>query len=68
LRPALSLNAGIFASPVYSAVGRANLVPEKERKIQWDTVVEKPWKACSWAEKYGVFIAIEPLNRFETDL
>jgi len=43
------------------------MVPENERKVQWDTVVENLGKACEWAEKYGVFIAIEPLNRFETD-
>ena len=61
------LECNVLAGPVYSAVGRATLVPEKERKIQWDTVVENLGKACKWAEKYGVFIAIEPLNRFETD-
>lgn len=61
------LGASVFAGPLYSAVGRANLVPEKDKKIQWDTVVENLGKACGWAEKYGVFMAIEPLNRFETD-
>ncbi|OQA23300.1 MAG: D-tagatose 3-epimerase [Actinobacteria bacterium ADurb.Bin346] len=61
------LECKVLAGPVYSAVGRATLVPEKERKVQWDTVVENLGKACKWAEKYGVFIAIEPLNRFETD-
>jgi len=61
------LECNVLAGPVYSAVGRANLVGQKEKKIQWDTVVENLGKACKWAEKYGVFIAIEPLNRFETD-
>ncbi len=61
------LECSVLAGPVYSAVGRANLVPEKDRKIQWDTVTENLGKACAWAEKYGVVIAIEPLNRFETD-
>lgn len=61
------LECNVLAGPVYSAVGRANLVNQKEKKIQWDTVVENLGKACKWAEKYGVFIAIEPLNRFETD-
>ena len=61
------LDCNVFAGPVYSAVGRASMVPENERKIQWDTVVENLGKACQWAEKYGVFIAVEPLNRFETD-
>lgn len=61
------LECDVFVGPVYSAVGRAGLVPGKKKKIQWDTVVENLGKACDWAEKYGVFIAIEPLNRFETD-
>ena len=61
------LECKVFAGPVYSAVGRAGMVPQKEKKIQWDTVVENLGKACKRAEEYGVFIAIEPLNRFETD-
>ncbi|MBE3089946.1 MAG: sugar phosphate isomerase/epimerase [Actinobacteria bacterium] len=61
------LDCDVFAGPVYSAVGRASMVGENERKVQWDTVVENLSKACQWAQKYGVFIAIEPLNRFETD-
>ena len=44
-----------------------SMVPESEKKVQWATVVENLGKACKWAEKYGVYIAIEPLNRFETD-
>ena len=61
------LECDMLDGPVYSAVGRASMVPEKERKIQWDTVVENLGKVCQWAEKLGVYIAIEPLNRFETD-
>jgi len=67
LEACVDLNCNIFAGPAYSAVGRASMVPENERKVQWNTVVENLGKACQWAEKYGVFIAIEPLNRFETD-
>jgi len=61
------MECSLLTGPVYSAVGRASLVPENEKKIQWETVVENLKKACGWAEKYGVNIAIEPLNRFETD-
>jgi len=53
--------------PVYSAVGRASLVPEEEKKREWATVVQNLKKAAEWAEELGVYIAIEPLNRFETD-
>ncbi len=61
------MECSLLTGPVYSAVGRATLVPENEKKIQWETVVENLKKVCAWAEKYGVNIAIEPLNRFETD-
>jgi D-psicose/D-tagatose/L-ribulose 3-epimerase len=62
-----SLECQVFGGPVYSAVGRAAMVPEAEKKVQWETAVENLGKACQWAEKYGIYIAIEPLNRFETD-
>ncbi|MDD5658839.1 MAG: sugar phosphate isomerase/epimerase [Actinomycetota bacterium] len=67
LEACVELECNLFVGPVYSAVGRSGMVAEDEKKIQWDTVVENLGKACKWAEKYGVFIAIEPLNRFETD-
>lgn len=67
LEACAELDCKVFAGPVYSSVGRASMVPENEKKVQWDTVVENLGKACQWAQKYGVFIAIEPLNRFETD-
>ena len=67
LEGCVELDCNLFIGPVYSSVGRANMVPENEKKVQWDTVVDNLGKACQWAEKHGVFIAIEPLNRFETD-
>lgn len=67
LEACYELECNVLAGPAYSAVGRAGMVSEKDKKIQWNTVVENLGKACVWAEKYGVFIAIEPLNRFETD-
>jgi len=67
LEACVELECNILGGPAYSAVGRASMVPENEKKVQWDTVVENLGKACQWAEKYGVFIALEPLNRFETD-
>ena len=67
LEACVELDCNVFAGPVYSSVGRAGMVSENEKKVQWNTVVENLGKACQWAQKYGVFIAIEPLNRFETD-
>ena len=61
------LDSDSLVGPVYSAVGRAEFVPERERKSQWKLVVKNLKKVCQYAEKNGKKIAIEPLNRFETD-
>ncbi len=53
--------------PVYSAVGRADAYTEKEKARHWKAVVRNLKKVCAYAEKKGVQICLEPLNRFETD-
>src|SRR5690349_19076610 len=53
--------------PVYSAVGRADAVEPKEYEKQWKTVVKHLKDIAKHAEKKKVMIALEPLNRFETD-
>jgi len=64
---AVLLDAPTLVGPIYSAVGRADFVPEKERRAQWKLVVRHLKKICQYAEKKGRKIALEPLNRFETD-
>ncbi|MCL5096189.1 MAG: sugar phosphate isomerase/epimerase [Candidatus Omnitrophica bacterium] len=61
------LETPTLAGPVYSAVGRAEAVPDKERKAQWKLVVRNLKKICKYAENKKVVIAMEPLNRFESD-
>jgi D-psicose/D-tagatose/L-ribulose 3-epimerase len=53
--------------PVYSSVGRADAVPEKEYARQWKTVVKNLKRLSAYAQKRGRQICLEPLNRFETD-
>jgi len=53
--------------PVYSSVGRADAVPADEYKKQWATVVKNLKTLCKKAEKLGLQVCLEPLNRFETD-
>jgi D-psicose/D-tagatose/L-ribulose 3-epimerase len=62
-----NLECSLFVGPVYSAVGRANLESEEAKKEQWKTAVKNLKEVCKYAEDKGVFIALEPLNRFETD-
>lgn len=64
---AAQLGARGVAGPAYSATGRADAVEPRERKRQWRVVAENLRLICERAEKRGVCLAIEPLNRFETD-
>lgn len=63
----VALDCPSLIGPVYSAVGRADAVPEKEQKQQWAAVVRNLKKLCKHAEKRGRQVCLEPLNRFETD-
>jgi len=67
LDAAAALGARTLVGPIYSAVGRAEFVPERERAAQWKLVVRHLKRLCRYAERKGIVIALEPLNRFETD-
>lgn len=60
--------AGFFAGPMYSSVGKARMVSPEQRQIEWDRAVTNLYKVCTLAQENGLMIALEPLNRFETDL
>jgi D-psicose/D-tagatose/L-ribulose 3-epimerase len=55
------------AGPMYSAVGRADAVPRAEYARQWKTVVKNLKTLAREAERKGILLCLEPLNRFETD-
>lgn len=60
--------ASIFAGPMYSAVGKARMVPVGQREKEWQLAVVNLRIVCEMAVRRGVNLAIEPLNRFESDL
>jgi D-psicose/D-tagatose/L-ribulose 3-epimerase len=62
------LGTDVFAGPMYSAVGKRRLLPPEERRKEWQLAVANLRKAAELAAARGVRLAIEPLNRFETDL
>jgi D-psicose/D-tagatose/L-ribulose 3-epimerase len=64
----VALGAGFLAGPMYSAVGKARLVSPEQKKAEWDRAVTNLRKVCKMAEDRGLKIALEPLNRFESDL
>jgi D-psicose/D-tagatose/L-ribulose 3-epimerase len=72
LRACIDLAAEVgspnVAGPMYSAVGKTRLLPDEEREQQRRWAVESLRTAGKYAAECGVGLAIEPLNRFETDL
>ena len=64
---AAALGGASVIGPVYSAVGRADAVEPNEYAQQWKTVVGHLKDIARHAKSKGVTIALEPLNRFETD-
>jgi len=61
-------DATFLAGPMYSAVGKARMVSAEQRKVEWHRAVENIQKVCAMAKQHGLMIALEPLNRFESDL
>lgn len=60
--------ASFLAGPMYSAVGKARMVSKEQRKKEWDRAVTNLFKVCVMAQAHGLSIALEPLNRFESDM
>lgn len=60
--------AKFVAGPMFSAVGKARMIPAEQRKVEWERAVTNLRRVCKIAGDRGLQIALEPLNRFETDL
>ncbi|MBI9107382.1 MAG: sugar phosphate isomerase/epimerase [Spirochaetales bacterium] len=64
---AVEIGAQVIVGPLYSAVGRAEMVEAAQRKTDWQLVKRGLKEVCAYAEDKGIYLALEPLNRFETD-
>jgi D-psicose/D-tagatose/L-ribulose 3-epimerase len=64
---AQQLNSRVVAGPMYSAVGKTRLLSPSEKEQQWRWAVDSLRKAGDYAGERNVKLALEPLNRFETD-
>jgi len=62
------LGVATLVGPAYSAVGKRRKIPDEQRKREWELAVVGLTEAGRMAADHGVTLAIEPLNRFETDL
>jgi D-psicose/D-tagatose/L-ribulose 3-epimerase len=62
-----SIGGELVVGPLYSSVGRADAVSANDYAFQEQTVVVHLKELCKYAEQKKMKLAIEPLNRFETD-
>lgn len=62
------LGAGFLGGPMYAAVGKARMLPPDVRRKEWELAASNLQKVCAMAATRGLKIALEPLNRFESDL
>jgi D-psicose/D-tagatose/L-ribulose 3-epimerase len=65
---ASKLDSPSVSGPMYAGVGNTAMRTADERRAQWDRAVNKLRPIAEYAEARGVKLALEPLNRFETDL
>jgi D-psicose/D-tagatose/L-ribulose 3-epimerase len=65
---AAELGSPVVCGPMYSAVGKSHLEAEAARTAEWDRAVSGIREMAAYAADKGVKIALEPLNRFETDM
>jgi D-psicose/D-tagatose/L-ribulose 3-epimerase len=61
------LGAEVVAGPIYGSVGLARALGDGERRAERERVLDSLRIAAQEASARGVRLALEPLNRFETD-
>jgi D-psicose/D-tagatose/L-ribulose 3-epimerase len=65
---AAQLGSQVICGPMYSAVGKAHLEDSESRAREWILSVSECRELADYAAGKGIKLAIEPLNRFETDM
>ena len=64
---AVALGAKVVCGPIYGSVGLARPLSAAERRAEFDRVVGSLQELATEASDRGVTLALETLNRFETD-
>lgn len=65
---AAELGSPTVAGPMYAGVGNTQMRDAQGRRAQWDRAVATLGPIADHAAARGIKLALEPLNRFETDL
>jgi D-psicose/D-tagatose/L-ribulose 3-epimerase len=65
---AAALGSPTVCGPMYSSVGKAHLEDDAARKAEWQRSVAGVREMAQYAEQKGIRLALEMLNRFETDM
>ena len=65
---AAELGSPTVVGPLYSAVGKAHLENPAARRQEWELSIERVGAMADYAQPKGIRLALETLNRFETDM
>jgi D-psicose/D-tagatose/L-ribulose 3-epimerase len=65
---AAEVRSPLVSGPMYATTGNTQMASDAERRAQWERAADGLRSAAAYAAERGVALAIEPLNRFETDL
>jgi D-psicose/D-tagatose/L-ribulose 3-epimerase len=65
---AVAVGSPLVSGPMYAPTGQARLLDPADRAAQWGRAVDSLARIADLARDADVRLAIEPLNRFETDL
>lgn len=62
------VGAELVCGPMYSQTGKARLLPDGERRAERQRAAAALRELADYAAERNVRLALEPLNRFETDM
>jgi D-psicose/D-tagatose/L-ribulose 3-epimerase len=65
---AKNVGSPVICGPMYSAVGKEHLEDRECREREWILAVTELRDLADFAAEKGIKLALEPLNRFETDM